>query len=176
MLSITKINCLNFEDFTEHLNNVIEHCPVLSAALWKQKPFDSVSHMVSEMAKIVSALPLSVKEGILRVHPDLAGRHAEAGQLTSESTGEQSSANLNLMTCEEKDKMKTLNQKYKDKFGFPFVICARLNKKEAILRGLELRCYNSLKVETLTGIEEVMKICELRMRDLVIDESGYSRL
>ena len=59
MLSITKINCLNFEDFTEHLKNVIEHCPVLAAALWKQKPFDSVSHMVSEMAKIVSALPLS---------------------------------------------------------------------------------------------------------------------
>ena len=61
MLSITKINCLNFEDFTEHLKNVIEHCPVLAAALWKQKPFDSVSHMVSEMAKIVSALPLSGK-------------------------------------------------------------------------------------------------------------------
>merc|ERR1711971_98998 len=106
------------------------------------------------MAKIVSALPLSVKEGILRVHPDLAGRHAEAGQLTSESTGEQSSANLNLMTCEEKDKMKTLN------------------KKEAILKGLELRCYNSLQVETLTGIEEVMKICELRVRDLVIDNAS----
>ena len=61
MLSITEINCLNFEDFTEHLKNVIEHCPVLAAALWKQKPFDSVSHMVSEMAKIVSALPLSGK-------------------------------------------------------------------------------------------------------------------
>ena len=68
-------------------------------------------------------------------------------------TGEQSSANLNLMTCEEKDKMKTLNQKYKDKFGFPFVICARLNKKEAILKGLELRCYNSLKVSMTSVVE-----------------------
>ena len=58
------------------------------------------------------------------------------------------------MTCEEKDKMKTLNQKYKDKFGFPFVICARLNKKEAILRGLELRCYNSLKVSMTSVVED----------------------
>ena len=57
------------------------------------------------------------------------------------------------MTCEEKDKMKTLNQKYKDKFGFPFVICARLNKKEAILKGLELRCYNSLQVSMTSVVE-----------------------
>merc|ERR1712037_187412 len=138
---------------------------------WKQKPFDSVSHMVSEMAKIVSALPLSVKEGILRVHPDLAGRHAEAGQLTSESTGEQSSANLNLMTCEEKDKMKTLNQKYKDKFGFPFIICVRLNKKEAIFSGLRSRLYNDHDQELEKGINEVLKITELRIRDLIFDDS-----
>ena len=57
------------------------------------------------------------------------------------------------MTCEEKDEMKTLNQKYKDKFGFPFVICARLNKKEAILQGLELRCYNTLKVSMTSVVE-----------------------
>ena len=67
--------------------------------------------------------------------------------------------------------MASLNQKYKDKFGFPFVICARLNKKDAILNGLELRCYNDLDVEVLTGIEEVLKICELRIRDLVYDEN-----
>ena len=96
--------------------------------------------------------------------------------MTSESTAEQSSANLNLMTKEEKAKMAELNQKYKDKFGFPFVICARLNKKDAILNGLELRCYNDLDVEVQTGIEEVLKICELRMRDLIVDKSGYSML
>ena len=100
----------------------------------------------------------------------------QAGQLTSESTAEQSSANLNLMTKEEKTKMASLNQKYKDKFGFPFVICARLNKKDAILNGLELRCYNDLNVEVLTGIEEVLKICELRMRDLVVDNPVSSRI
>ena len=96
--------------------------------------------------------------------------------MTSESTAEQSSANLNLMTKEEKAKMAELNQKYKDKFGFPFVICARLNKKDAILNGLELRCYNDLDVEVQTGIDEVLKICQLRMRDLIVDKSGYSML
>ena len=97
----------------------------------------------------------------------MAGAIAEAGQLTSESTKEQSQANLNLMTPEEKSKMAHLNKQYKEKFGFPFVICARLNKKDAILNGLEQRYYNDLEQELKIGIDNVMKICELRVRDLV---------
>ena len=77
------------------------------------------------------------------------------------------------MTCEEKDKMKTLNQKYKDKFGFPFVICARLNKKEAILKGLELRCYNSLKV-SMTSVVEHSEIQPTEYIDSGINQGGAS--
>ena len=108
-----------------------------------------------------------MKEGILRVHPDLAGRIAEAGQLTSESTREQSEAQLNTMTKEEKIFMKELNSRYKEKFGFPFVICARLNKKEAILKGLEERYDHDLKRELEIGIDQVLRICELRVKDIV---------
>ena len=71
------------------------------------------------------------------------------------------------MTPEEKSKMANLNKKYKEKFGFPFVICARLNKKDAILQGLEQRYFNDLEQELKIGIDNVMKICELRVRDLV---------
>ena len=96
--------------------------------------------------------------------------------MTIESAKEQSKAGLDEMTFDEKLQMENLNSRYKEKFGFPFVICARLNKKDAILNGLELRCYNDLNVEVLTGIEEVLKICELRMRDLVVDNPVSSRL
>jgi 2-oxo-4-hydroxy-4-carboxy-5-ureidoimidazoline decarboxylase len=65
------------------------------------------------------------KEGILRLHPDLAGRLAASGNLTAESTKEQSSAGLQNLTEQERQKMNHLNQQYKQKFGFPFVICAR---------------------------------------------------
>ena len=104
----------------------------------------------------------------------MAGAIAEAGQLTSESTKEQSHANLNLMTPEEKSKMAHLNKQYKEKFGFPFVICARLNKKDAILNGLEQRYYNDLEQELKIGIDNVMKICELRVRDLVAAQQKES--
>jgi 2-oxo-4-hydroxy-4-carboxy-5-ureidoimidazoline decarboxylase len=63
--------------------------------------------------------------------------------------------------------MNHLNQQYKQKFGFPFVICARENKKEAILSGLERRLNNSKETEAITGVEEVKKICRLRILGIV---------
>ena len=115
------------------------------------------------------------KEGVLRLHPDLAGRLAAAGQLTTESTKEQSAAGLHLMTDDERQKMSELNENYKQKFGFPFVICARQNKKDAILRGLESRLENSAESEAVTGVNEVKKICHLRLLDIV-DENSVAKL
>lgn len=109
----------------------------------------------------------SVKEGMLRVIPDLAGKIAQAGQLSTESNKEQSSAGLNLLTQEELENLTSLNSKYKSKFGFPFVICARLNKKNAIVQGLESRCLNDLETELSKGVSEALKICELRIRDII---------
>ena len=103
----------------------------------------------------------------MRLHPDLAGRLAASGGLTTESTKEQQSAGLHTLTDQERQKMNELNQEYKQKFGFPFVICARENKKEAILSGLDRRLNNSLETEAVTGVEEVKKICRLRLLDIV---------
>ena len=75
------------------------------------------------------------------------------------------------MTVEEKEKMRQLNDRYKTKFGFPFVICARLNKKEAILEGLEQRYEHNLEQELNIGIDQVLRICELRIGDLIISDS-----
>ena len=115
-----------------------------------------------------------MKAGILRVHPDLAGKLAQAGQLTKESCLEQSAANLDSMSPQEKTLLNLLNSQYKDKFGFPFVICVRLNKKEAIIDGLKTRTNHDIGKELETGIGEVLKICELRMKDLV--QSSSSKL
>ena len=109
----------------------------------------------------------TAKQGILRGFPDLAGKIAEAGQLTKESNREHAAANLHILSDYEKELLQELNCRYKEKFGFPFVICARMNKKEAILKGLENRYGNDVKEELEAGIEQVLKICELRLRDIV---------
>ena len=79
------------------------------------------------------------------------------------------------MADEERHKMSELNEKYKQKFGFPFVICARENKKDAILQGLERRLENSPESEAVTGVNEVKKICRLRLWDIV-DENSAAKL
>ena len=108
-----------------------------------------------------------VKEGVLRVHPDLAGRLAEQGLLTSESTAEQKHAGLDTMTENERAELSQLNSQYKQKFGFPFVICARENKKDAIINGLRTRLQNSPHQEVLQGVEEVKKISYYRILSVV---------
>ena len=72
-------------------------------------------------------------------------------------------------------KMNYLNQKYKRKFGFPFIICARLNQKDAIFDAIECRCNNDSNNELKNGIEEVLLICELRVRDIIYN-NPFSKL
>ncbi len=104
---------------------------------------------------------------LIRAHPDLVGRAALAGTLTRESTGEQSAAGLNKLLPEEVVLFQRYNAAYKEKFDFPFVICARLNKKEAILGGFERRMKNTREQEVKAALDEIFKIAELRLGDLI---------
>lgn len=166
-LSIAEVNQLSFEDFIQKFGNVVEHCSLCAAAVWRNGPYSNIQNLSSAFNEFMDNLSMTGKEGILRLHPDLAGRLALTGALTQESTNEQASAGLGNMSPDEREKMSQLNLKYKEKFGFPFVICARQNEKEAILKGLEERLNNTVEQETLTGVNEVKKICHLRLLDIV---------
>ena len=109
----------------------------------------------------------SQKLALIRAHPDLAGRAARAGTLTPASIREQSSGGLNQLSAEEAALFDRYNREYRERFGFPFVICARQNKKEAMLAGFERRLKNSLKQEIGTALAEIFKIAELRLHDVI---------
>jgi 2-oxo-4-hydroxy-4-carboxy-5-ureidoimidazoline decarboxylase len=121
-------------------------------------------------------LPSIGHEGILRSHPDLSGKIALLGLLTTESTKEQLAAELNTLTVAERATLNDLNEKYKNKFGFPFVICARENKKAAILNGMATRLHNSHATELQTGVTEVKKIAFYRLLDLIKHTEAESKL
>lgn len=109
------------------------------------------------------------KEGILRCHPDLAGRDLQRGILTPESRDEQAAAGLDALGPGEASRIARFSEEYKQRFGFPFVICVRLNDKGTILRQLTERCQNEPALETVRGIEEVKKICRLRLQNIISD-------
>ncbi|KAJ9583941.1 hypothetical protein L9F63_021715 [Diploptera punctata] len=166
-MKIEEVNSLINDECVDVFKNIVECFPQVAKAICTQRPFRSAEHMADVAGKYLDQLPTEGKEEVLKLHPDLAGRLADEGKLTSESTKEQKSAGLDKLSAQEKIKMNQLNTSYREKFGFPFVICARENKVEAILQGLEARLKNTRDNELGTGINEVKKICRLRIDDLV---------
>ena len=103
----------------------------------------------------------------MRCHPNLAGKLARQGKLTSESEREQAGAGLSSLTDEQYNEINKNNDIYRKKFSFPFVICARENKVAAILQGLKTRTQNSKDIELQKGVEEVKKISYYRLLDQI---------
>jgi OHCU decarboxylase len=164
--TISKINQSNREDFIRIVGPVFEHSPWIAAAVWNQRPFADWKQLHHALCAVVISTDENAKLDLIRAHPDLVGRAALEGSLTSASTSEQASAGLSKLSQEEIALFQKHNAAYHEKFGFPFVICARLNKKEAILAGFELRLKHSRDDEIQTALEEIFKIAELRLRDL----------
>jgi 2-oxo-4-hydroxy-4-carboxy-5-ureidoimidazoline decarboxylase len=118
------------------------------------------------LAAIVDAAPRDRQLALLRAHPDLAGRLAVRGALTAESTAEQASAGLDRCTPEEFQRFTALNEVYKRKFPFPFIMAVKGRSRAEILEAFERRILNDEESEFRTALAEVHKIALLRLRDL----------
>ncbi|MGI8819760.1 MAG: 2-oxo-4-hydroxy-4-carboxy-5-ureidoimidazoline decarboxylase [Chthoniobacterales bacterium] len=163
MLNVGELNSMSCEEFTGACGGVFEHSPWVATRSCDQRPFTSRERLHSAMCATVQNATPDEQLTLIRAHPDLVGRAI----LTSESQAEQASAGLENLTAEEAALFRRYNLEYQHRFGFPFVICARLNKKEAILRAFPERLQNSREKEIETALEEIYKIAELRLRDLV---------
>ncbi|KAE8627401.1 hypothetical protein XENTR_v10006972 [Xenopus tropicalis] len=168
-MDLNTINSMSYEEFLDIFGNIIERCPIITAAIWSQFPFASVTELENSVYDFIESLPLTGKEGILRCHPDLAGRDLMRGTLTDESQTEQAQAGLTALTPKERETLNLLNSQYKAKFGFPFVICAKMSDKNKIMRELASRLQNEQSQELQIGIAEVKKICHLRVNDLFLN-------
>lgn len=166
-MTLAQINVMGRDEFVRLVGPAFEHSPWIADATWVNRPFTNVERLHVALCQTVRQATEAQKLALIRAHPDLVGRAALAGTLTRESTNEQASAGLNRLTPEEVAAFQHYNAAYRDKFGFPFVICARLNKMEAILAGFETRLHHSPAQEVAAALDEICKIAELRLRDLV---------
>ena len=166
-MTLAKLSSLSRDEFIRIVGPVFEHSPWIAEATWPKRPFASVEQLHQALTETVQNAGEEKQLALIRAHPDLVGGAALAGTLTRQSTGEQASAGLSQLTQEEIETFQQNNAVYKEKFGFPFVICARLNKKEAILNGFKVRLNNSREQEIKTALEEIGKIAYLRLQDIV---------
>lgn len=167
MITLTQLNSLSREEFVRIVGPVFEHSPWIAEVTWHVKPFINVEQLHAALCRTAEQGGETKQVQLIQAHPDLVGRAALAGTLTPESNREQASAGLGQLTSEEIALFQKNNQAYREKFGFPFVICARLNKKEAILKGFETRLKNNRQQEIKTALDEIGKIVKLRLLDLI---------
>lgn len=166
--TLAALNALSRKDFLRVIGPVFERSPWIAELTWAKRPFKSVAALQRALCETVRASDESRKLALIRAHPDLAGRAARAGALTPASAREQASGGLDQLGAEEAALFDKYNRAYRERFGFPFVICARQNKKEAMLAGFARRLKNSPQQEIEVALAEVFKIAKLRLDDLLV--------
>ncbi len=164
-LSIDGVNAMPREAFIAKFGGIFEHSPWVAERT--RGPFASVDALHAAMASVVRAATREEQLALIRAHPDLVGRLAREGKLTRESTSEQKAAGLDALTDAEIAQFEQYNAAYRERFGFPFIICARLNRKDAILKSFPERLRNTVEQEIATALVEIEKIALLRLRDVV---------
>lgn len=165
MPSLVHLNSADKADFTASLGHLFEHSPWVAEETWPKRPFASAEALHAALCAVMRSAPRERQLGLIRAHPDLAGRLALQKKLTADSTREQASAGLDRLTDAELAEFTRQNDSYRAKFGFPFIICARLNAKDAILAAMRARLSNTPDTEFATALGEIEKIAWLRLQD-----------
>jgi 2-oxo-4-hydroxy-4-carboxy-5-ureidoimidazoline decarboxylase len=167
-ITLTRLNACPADELVATLGPIFEHSPWIAAAVVSDRPFASRESLHAALCEVVRAAGEERQLALIRAHPDLVGREVQqrAG-LTAESTREQAAAGLMDLTPDDIARFDRYNTAYKARFGFPFVICARKNKKEAILRAFPERLAHTRDEEIAAALAQIFEIARLRLEDLL---------
>lgn len=158
---------MSVAEFVSALGGIFEHSPWVPERAATKRPFASLDSLHGAMVVAMWAASDAEKLGLLRAHPQLAGKEADAGTLTAHSTSEQDSVGLTRLTPEEKAKIVALNAAYLQAHGFPFIIAVKLRTKREIFAEAERRVSNPRDIEFTTALAEVGKIARIRLDALL---------
>lgn len=156
--------------FVERFGGVYEHSPWIAVVAYDvglTAEADTAGGLAKAMAAAADKGSEDEKRALILAHPDLAGKLALAKSLTRESTQEQASARLDRLSSDELVKFTALNDAYRARFGFPFIMAVKGKSKADILAAFERRLANDADVETKTALAEVDRIAALRLEDIL---------
>ena len=163
MNSIDKINKLSRPDFISIFGNIFENTEWIAQKSYDSKPYKNYEEFFLKMMEIFENTNKENHLKILNAHPNLA----VGKKLTKDSKNEQKNANLNECTDEEFTEFKKLNEEYKIKFGFPFIIAVKGKNKEEILNIFRQRITNNINLEFEEAKRQVKKIASFRLSEII---------
>ncbi|MEA9654628.1 2-oxo-4-hydroxy-4-carboxy-5-ureidoimidazoline decarboxylase [Xanthomonas campestris pv. raphani] len=162
-MSVIDANALDTAAFVARYRALFEHSPWVVERAARRRPFDDV---FGGLMQVVYDASPDDQLALIRAHPELAGRAAIDRTLTAASAAEQASAGLDRLDEDEFHRFHALNHAYRQRFGFPFVICVRLQDKAGILAELQRRLDAPRNDEIVTALAEIGKIVHLRLEAL----------
>jgi 2-oxo-4-hydroxy-4-carboxy-5-ureidoimidazoline decarboxylase len=166
--SLNELNDMDATSFVQLLGGVFEHSPWVAQQVVNQRPFATLAQLHAAMVSVVEGAGTPAQLRLIRAHPELAGKAALRGELTAESTREQSGAGLDQCSPEEFAALQRLNTEYKARFGFPFIVAVRGHTRQSIIALLGQRLANSAEVETKECLQQIYRIGLLRLQDMLV--------
>lgn len=160
---IFEINQMNQTVFVEVFGGIFEHTPEIAFHAWTKRPFVEVNDLYQKMIAVVDEISPEEQLTLICAHPDLGSKV----KMAEASIKEQAGVGLDKMSSEEYERFKFLNQSYKDKFGFPFIVAVKNQTKMSILEAFERRFQNTFDVEKQQALNEIAEIVKFRLMNLV---------
>src|ERR1700733_101329 len=167
---LEELNACTQGDFVEALANIFEYSPWVAEKAFAARPFAGINALFAAMKTAGERAPDELRLALIKSHPDLADKTRRAAGLTAESSAEQNSVGLDRLSDAEYEAFERVNNAYRAKFGFPYIVCVRRHSKDSILRDFERRLPNGAATEIATSIVEIWRIAALRLDQLVASD------
>ncbi len=174
LLTLDAVNSAARDAFVAALGEVFEHAPWVAQAAAGGRPYATVAALHDAMVQAARTARAELQLALIAGHPELGSRVKRA-ELTGHSQAEQGGLGLDRLSAEEFDRFGRLNAAYREKFGFPFIICVRRHTRDSILAQFERRLGNTVQAERERALAEIALITRLRLVGLV-DGPGMPRI
>jgi 2-oxo-4-hydroxy-4-carboxy-5-ureidoimidazoline decarboxylase len=165
LIAMPLVNGLSRADFVARLGGIYEHSPWVAERAFAARPFASLEDLHAAMQRALVEASAEEQLAVIRAHPELLGK-LEAAELTASSRSEQISAGLDRCSADEKARMRSLNQAYREQFGFPFIVAVKGLDWGGIIERIEARLGNDREAERATALREIGRIARFRLEAL----------
>ncbi|MEM1279793.1 MAG: 2-oxo-4-hydroxy-4-carboxy-5-ureidoimidazoline decarboxylase [Cyanobacteria bacterium P01_H01_bin.152] len=163
-ITLSELNQMDQEHFTQTLGAIFEHTPAIARQTWPHRPFATVEALHQSMVAVMQTLPTANELSLIRAHPDLGTQ----AKMTDASVQEQASAQLDQLSPAEFATFAALNQAYRDRFQFPFIVAVKEHNQHSILEAFRQRLTHDFETERRTALTEIAKIAGYRLAALIV--------
>ncbi|MDX2242755.1 MAG: 2-oxo-4-hydroxy-4-carboxy-5-ureidoimidazoline decarboxylase [Leptolyngbyaceae cyanobacterium bins.302] len=161
--AIAELNQMSQDAFVAALGAVFEDTPTIAYAAWGNRPFSDLASLHQTMVKVVQEMPADEQLRLICAHPDLGSK----AKMADASVREQAGVGLDQLSPTEFEQFHTLNQQYRERFGFPFIIAVKNHTKSSILTAFAQRLQHDSATERQQALTEIIQIARFRLESLV---------